>query len=228
MSSSTATPLPLPRARWWVLTATRLPASMIWAISIWKSSHCSGHAAMASMTPAWPCRVVPSGTSGGCITRISGSIRPKNVSMLPREKASNAARTISTFSCDITRAVSRRLRSRRERLAPTGSGLRGPPLLGERLHPEDLSRPQPESNEDGQLSLSTARPSAPFRVRDHQHPWSPSQELTRNDLETVVRVVERLEIGVREPVVSSNLGLDRHEAGLEIEVRGRQIDESLK
>ena len=31
------------------------------------------------------------------------------------------ARTISTFSCDIARAASRRLRSRRERLAPTAS-----------------------------------------------------------------------------------------------------------
>ena len=37
---------------------------------------------------------------------------------------SQACRTISTFSCDIARAVSRRLRSRRERLTPTGRGLR--------------------------------------------------------------------------------------------------------
>ena len=38
----------------------------------------------------------------------------------------NFARTISTFSCDIARAVSRSLRSRRERPAPTASQLRGP------------------------------------------------------------------------------------------------------
>ena len=37
-------------------------------------------------------------------------------------------RAISTFSCDIARAVSRRLRSRRERLAPTAPRLRGPRL----------------------------------------------------------------------------------------------------
>ena len=37
--------------------------------------------------------------------------------------ALEARRTISTFSCDIARAVSRRLRSRRERLAPTGPRL---------------------------------------------------------------------------------------------------------
>ena len=44
----------------------------------------------------------------------------------PRVQRLVRLRTISTFSCDIARAVSRRLRSRRERLAPTGPRLRGP------------------------------------------------------------------------------------------------------
>ena len=43
-----------------------------------------------------------------------------------RFRASRWRCTISTFSCDIARAVSRRLRSRRERLAPTGRRPQGP------------------------------------------------------------------------------------------------------
>src|SRR3954451_24938912 len=46
----------------------------------------------------------------------------------PNISYSQARRTISTFSCDIARAVSRRLRSRRERLAPTAPWLRAPRL----------------------------------------------------------------------------------------------------
>src|SRR3954469_3230856 len=42
--------------------------------------------------------------------------------MTRRFHASNEARTISTFSCDIARAVSPRLRSRRERLTPGPGG----------------------------------------------------------------------------------------------------------
>ena len=53
----------------------------------------------------------------------------------PRRKA---LRTISTFSCDIARAVSRRLRSRRERLAPTAPRLRGPHWSLEELAARDL------------------------------------------------------------------------------------------
>jgi hypothetical protein len=43
----------------------------------------------------------------------------------PRDPRRGRRRTISTFSCDIARAVSRRLRSRRERLAPTARRRRG-------------------------------------------------------------------------------------------------------
>src|SRR3954465_10490694 len=45
--------------------------------------------------------------------------------MSRRFSASSTPRTISTFSCDIPRAVSRRLRSRREHLAPAGYVPRG-------------------------------------------------------------------------------------------------------
>ena len=53
----------------------------------------------------------------------------------PRLNASKPGRTISTFSCDIARAVSRRLRSRRERLAPTAPRLRGPRLCSWKMPP---------------------------------------------------------------------------------------------
>jgi hypothetical protein len=57
----------------------------------------------------------------------SSSISATKASRPRRLKASKARYMSSTFSCDIARAVSRRLRSRRERLAPTAPRLRGLP-----------------------------------------------------------------------------------------------------
>ena len=59
--------------------------------------------------------------------RPSASMSPQcGIEISPVEgQVDGPMRTISTFSCDIARAVSRRLRSRRERLAPTGPRLRG-------------------------------------------------------------------------------------------------------
>ena len=51
--------------------------------------------------------------------------RSRKASISSAFHAANPTRTTSTFSCDIARAVSRRLRSRRERLAPTAPRLRG-------------------------------------------------------------------------------------------------------
>ena len=67
--------------------------------------------------------------------------------------ASYAALTISTFSCDIARAVCRRLGSRRERLAPTAPGLRGPRLGSERLRTQTTLPSR--TGTDGRQAIST-------------------------------------------------------------------------
>ena len=60
-----------------------------------------------------------------CRARSVGADVSNAASMSPAFARLDSGPTISTFSCDIARAVSRRLRSRRERLAPTAPRLRG-------------------------------------------------------------------------------------------------------
>ena len=67
----------------------------------------------------------------------SGARKLVHASMSPAFHASTWALTTSTFSCDIARAVSRSLRTRRERLAPTAPRLRGPPATPDKTLAHD-------------------------------------------------------------------------------------------
>ena len=88
-----------------------------------KSSHWSGQSCQTSViaVAAVDRSPSPEPRRAGSILDVGVVIIRDNASRSPRLQRVEAARTISTFSCDIARAVSRRLRSRRERLAPTAA-----------------------------------------------------------------------------------------------------------
>ncbi len=94
-------------------------------------------------------------------------------------------RTISTFSCDIARAVSRRLRSRRERLAPTAPRLRGPGR-GCRKRATPTTFPPRRRNE----WLKSASTSTPVRST------RPRSRITANDVISGINDLDRLDLVV--------------------------------
>ena len=93
-----------------------------------RSSRIPAHRRRLRSTATWPGRVKARRVPAIRISALGCTYSTAARVVATGLNASSSARTTSTFSCDIARAVSRRLRSRRERLARTAPRLREPRL----------------------------------------------------------------------------------------------------
>src|SRR5687767_3389212 len=104
---------------------------------------------------------------------MSGSYNANIASVSWRSTAAQTRRTISTFSCDIARAVSRRLRSQRERLAPTARRLRGPrPHSGTCATSDELLVAKLADHPKGGIDGSVTTPTETMRSHRGERPVS--------------------------------------------------------